>query len=294
MIVYLDGALVDAREARVSVFDRGFLFGDGVYEGLRVEGGRVLALGMHEERLLAGLGECRIGGFGAGMLGEVAGRVAGVNGVVDGFVYVQVTRGAPALGDGAVVRSRLGEGLAGPTVFAYAEAMAPMRAMEGVGTRRVALVRDTRWSRGHVKGVSLLGNVIGAYEAGEAGGEDAIFVAGGEGAGGGAGAIRGGVVSEGLATNVFVSVGGRVVTPSLASAPMLGGVTRRVLLEAMGDDVDERVVGVEELRGAEEVALVGTRTAVVRVGWLDGVEMGSVGMSERLLGVLKGALLGVA
>jgi len=302
VIVWLNGSLVPASEARVSVFDRGFLFGDGVYEGLRWEGGRVLAAGYHEERLRAGLSECRIGGFDAGRVGEVARAVVEANGLVGGsaFVYVQVTRGAPL--DGEPVRSRVMGSGCGPTVFAYAEAVGGLASMERCGERSVALVADTRWTRGHVKGVSLLGNVIGAIEADESGCDDAVFVRGGPGGGEGVGGVNvgggggGGIVSEGLATNVFALVGGVVVTPSLESASMLGGVTRRVLIETLRAEggvgaVEERVVMVRELLGAEEVALVGTRTAVARVASVDGRAMGRAGLSEGLLGALKRGLL---
>ena len=293
MIVWLNGALLPAGEARVSVFDRGFIFGDGVYEGLRWEGGRVLALGYHEERLRSGLVECRIVGFDAGRLGEVARAVVEANGLVEGagFVYVQVTRGEP--GAGEAVRSRVMGGGAEPTVFAYAEGIGSLASMDRCGERSVALVSDTRWTRGHVKGVSLLGNVIGAIEADEAGCDDAVFVRGGAGGGVGSGAV----VSEGLATNVFALVGGRVVTPSLESASMLGGVTRRVLVETLREEggdgaVEERVLTVGELMGAEEVSLVGTRTAVSRVSSIDGRAMGGVGLGGVLLGALKRGLLG--
>jgi D-alanine transaminase len=279
VIVYLNGALIDREHAAVSPFDRGFLFGDGVYEGLRAYDGVVHALERHERRLRAGLAECRIEGFEASRLGEVARAVLDANGLRDAFVYVQVTRGAPAADEPP--RERVGGWRERPTVFAYASGAETLSETAAPRDVRVATRPDLRWRRGHVKGVSLLGNVISAYEALEADADEAILVVGWP--------DDSGVVSEGLATNVVASVDGEAVTPSLESASILEGVTRSVLLEA-APTIVERPVTFAELRRADEIALVGTRTLVARVSELDGAAMSAVGFSASLLEALKGRI----
>src|SRR5437762_13342925 len=103
VIVHLNGALVPASEARISPFDRGFLFGEGVYEGLRSFRGRVVAMQRHLDRMAAGLKECRLAWDTSQMAGLTESLLA-ANGMQDAFIYWQVTRGAPA--EGQPVRTR--------------------------------------------------------------------------------------------------------------------------------------------------------------------------------------------
>ena len=278
MIVYLNGRLVDRADATISPFDRGFLFGDGGYEG------RVFALREHVERLAAGLSSTRIGGFDARELGAIAGAVLDANALRDAFVYAQVTRGVPPLADPP--RERRASLSTEPTVFAYAVPAAPLEQTAPPAAVSACAVPAHRWRLGEVKGISLLGNVMAAYEADEHGATDGIMVLPKPD-----GTIDDGcLVSEATATNVFAHIGGEIVTPSLASAPMLAGVTRRVLLRDLGAAVVERPVTLGELRGADEIASVGTRTMIARVGTFDGAESAGVGLAARLMETLRRAI----
>ncbi len=282
MRVYLNGEIVAAGEARVSAFDRGFLFGDGVYEGLRACDGVIVGLGAHVERMRGGLAETRIEGFEPGELGTISETLLTANGLRDAFVYWQVTRGAPSrFDDPAAVRSRAPVRSAGfsPTVFGFCNALPGLEAYVEPAVRSVAVRPDTRWRRGHIKSVSLMGNVLASLEAVEAGAEDAILV-------------RDGVVAEGTATNVVIAKSGRLVTPPLGAGAILSGVTRRLILEE-DPAIEIREIGVEELRSADEVMLVGTATMVVSVTRLDGrsVGTGKVGPAARgLLATLVRAI----
>src|SRR5690606_38147508 len=147
------------------------------------------------------------------------------------------------------------------TVFGYCT---PQPAIEkfrqSVPTIAAAVREDTRWTRGHLKSTSLLGNVLAAVEAHEEGMQDAVLV-------------RDGFVGEGTCRNVLLALpteSGRteVVTPSLNSAPILGGVTRAVLLDA-APDIQARPVRVEELFRASEILLCGTTALVTSVVSLD-------------------------
>lgn len=260
MIVYLDGELMPAAEARVSVFDRSFLMGDGLYDGLRSESGAVIGLDRHVERMRAGLEAAMFEGFDAASLGSICEALLRANDLRDAFIYVQVSRGAP--GPGAPVRGRIPEGVAAPTVFAYAESVRALRSVEAPPARRVALLADRRWTMGHIKCTSLMGGVLAAMEAARAGCDDAIMV-------------RDGLVTEGTATNVFVSTGGKVVTPDLESVSILGGVTRAMLIDESGGAIEERPVTRDELLGADEVMLAGTRTGVAQVVSIDGEPVGT-------------------
>ncbi len=287
MLVHLNGRLVPREEAAVSPLDRGFLFGDGLYEGLRTTEGVVIGLDLHIKRMREGLEETRLDradqAFNPDRLEELTVELIRANGLTEAFVYWQVTRGAPGPAD--PVRQRLPSPGMRPTVFGYAVAAAPVASFREPETKSAALIRDSRWERGHVKGISMLGNVIAAMDAAESGAEDAIL-------------HRNGVVTEGTSTNVVIVPRGasHAVTPSLASAPMLAGVTRALLLEA-DPTLEERPVTVDEIRAADEIMLIGTLTMLVSVVQLDGRPVGPVSHSgrpgshaRRLLGTLVEAI----
>lgn len=281
MKVHLNGALVDAHAARISPLDRGFVFGDGVYEGLRACEGAILGLRAHVERMREGLRESRIVGFDPESLGPRSIELLRANNLRDAFVYWQVSRGAPdpSTADPAQWRERTpAPGSLQPTVFAYCHALPPLEAYTEPLTRRVAVLPDLRWQRGHVKAISLMGGVLGAYDARERGCDDAVFV-------------RDGFVTEGVATNVVVQTDSGLATPGVERGLILGGVTRRMLLGA-DPSIAVRPVREDELRRAKEVMLVGTSTMLVSVTHLDGAPVGDGGVgpvAHRLLRALVDA-----
>lgn len=285
-LVYLNGSFILAERATVSVFDRGFLMGDGIYEGVRTTGGRLIALRHHVDRFRAGLNECRIPcgpgtPFDPEQLGPLTMQLVEVNrdSIPDGeaFIYWQVTRGSPA--PGHPCRTRLPHGPVTPCVFAFAVRVPAVETYRQPEARTAALRPDTRWTRGHVKSISLLGSVLAAIEAGEHGHDDAIMHLNGR-------------VTEGAATNVFLASKGTLITPSLDSAPMLAGATRAIILEE-DPNIIQRPVTAEELLTAEEVMLAGTNTMVVAVTSIDGRKVGTGApgpMAQRLLDTLRRAI----
>ncbi len=266
MIVHLNGQQVPLDQARISPLDRGFLFGDGVYEGLRAFGGRIVGLSRHIARLRAGLAEARIG-FDAAGIDEISRGLLAANGLTDAFVYVQVTRGTPGPGD--PVRTRVA-GRMEPTVFAYAAPATCLASFPPVPTKAVITTRDTRWLRGHLKSISLVGSVLAGYEAVEAGAEDAILIRE-------EGDAR--WAAESTSANLIVVLAdGRIVTPPMGQVPILGGVTLDILLEAARETsfrVDVEPVSDAALATAREVMLCGTLTMVTSVTKLDGRAVGS-------------------
>ncbi len=254
--VWLDGRVVPAQEAKVSVFDRGFLFGDGVYEGLRAFGGRVVGEQLHIDRLKAGLAAIGVEGFDAEALPAMTRELLAAEGLEDAFIYWQITRGAPPPGLAARTRKASELRTFAPTVVGFATPQPSLEHCCAPAVKTAAVVEDPRWRRCDIKAVSLLGAVLAGLEAAAQGAEDAILV-------------RDSLVAEAQHANVVLAVDGAVVTPSLDSVPMLAGVTRRLLLDACPEIVEQPVT-VEQLRRADEVMLVGTTTMVTAVTALDG------------------------
>jgi D-alanine transaminase len=264
-ICLVDGELVPLAAARISPLDRGFLFGDAVYEAMKVLGGRILFLAPHLERLARSLAAMRIpvpGGLEASLR-----RLVAAAGVESGSLYVQVSRGA------APLRSHLPPPGLAPTLFAFATPLdfpAEPWALPGVAaiTRR-----DDRWSHCDVKTTALAASVVGKLAAADAGATESLFVSP-------AGELR-----EGGNTNLFVrDARGWHTHP--AGPEILAGVTRGLLLEAAaaaGDPVTERAPRLAERAGWREAFLCGTLTGVRGLVDLDGTPIGDgeVGAGTR-------------
>jgi D-alanine transaminase len=265
MLVHLNGAILPAADAKISVFDRGFIFGDGIYEGIRAFDGWVRNLDDHIARMRQGLGEARIA-WDPEALHELCPRLLEANRLRDAFFYWQVTRGTPRPGE--PVRARLASPAMEPSVFGYCVPQPRVEELVEPGRCEAATVADERWRKGHVKSISMLANVMAAMDADAAGAEEAILV-------------RDGLVSESCATNVFVVApdgrgGKELATPPIGDVSILAGVTRKILLELL-PQTRVRSISVEELRGAEEVFLTGTITTIKSVVTLDGRPVGGGG-----------------
>lgn len=257
-LVWLDGRLLPLDEARISPLDRGFLFGDGVYEVLPVYGSRAYRLDAHLERLDRSLREIRMAPVldRAGWL-TVFGRLVHGNGGGDLLLYVQVTRGVEP------ERSHVPQPAPRPTVFA---SVAPLPAVAtAVIERGVAAItaEDLRWSRCDIKTTSLLGNVLLRWQAADAGATESIL-------------RRGDWLTEGSTSSVHLVRNGRIATPPQTHA-ILPGTTRGVLFELAaraGIASERRPVGVAELRDADELILASAGGGIRAVTTLDGRPVG--------------------
>jgi D-alanine transaminase len=211
-LVWLDGQLRPLEEARISPLDRGFLFGDGVYEVLPVFNGRAYRFDEHIERLDRSLREIRMAPAldRAGWLSAL-GRLVHGNGGGDCLLYIQVTRGVEP------ERNHVPRPGVRPTVFACVSAL-PVLSAETIehGTSAVT-ADDQRWARCDIKTVSLLGNVLHRWRAADAGATEAIL-------------LRGGWLTEGSTSSVHVVRNGAIATPPQTWA-ILPGTTRDVLFE---------------------------------------------------------------
>lgn len=268
--VYLNGELLPAAEARIPVNDRGFLFGDGVYEVSPAYRGGFFRMGRHLARLERGLRELRID-FDPSALPAVHRELLEANRLDDAevaYVYVQVTRGV------APRTHAFPPTPVPPTVYAFAQRYdRPGRERWERGYEAVT-VPDRRWARVDIKSIALLPNCLAQQAAVDAGVTDALLV-------------RDGIALEGAHSNFFVVVGDTVVTHP-ATNVILHGITRELVLELcpeLGIPVDVRPFMVEELARAEEAFFTGTTTEVRPTVRVDGrpVGDGRVGPVTRRL-----------
>ncbi|MEO7730162.1 MAG: aminotransferase class IV [Kofleriaceae bacterium] len=254
--VYLDGEHVAKERAQISVDDRGFTFGDGIYEGVRAIRGRLFAWDAHAARMTHGLAGLRIG-FAPDQvwaLGAVCERLLRDNALLDGeaFLYLAVTRGAAPRAHGFPPAGTP------PTVFASATRFVVPRELRQRGGTAITH-DDLRWARCDWKTLNVLGSVLARQAAVEAGAFEAILV-------------RDGVVTEGAATAVFAVVDG-VLRTHPTGHRILPGVTREVVIAcaaALDLAVRDAAISEAELRGAQEVFVCGTTTDVTPIVTIDG------------------------
>ena len=276
-VVYLNGAYLPAAEAKISVNDRGFLFGDGVYEVTPAYRGRIFRWERHLARMRKGLNTVGIDFDPASLEGVNRGLLArnDLETVPVACVYVQVTRGiAPrihAFPDPPVP----------PSVYGFAKRFDRVaREVWECGFRAVT-VPDQRWALAEVKAIALLPNCLAQQAAVEAGVTDAIFV-------------RDGIALEGSYNNLFAVFGG-VVTTAPKSNYILHGVTRDLIIELSGEmglPVEERAIPLRELYSADEVFFTGTTTEVRPAVEVDGRSIGE-GRAGPVARGLYDAFLGV-
>lgn len=257
-LVWLNGRLLPLAQAHISPLDRGFLFGDGVYEVLPVFGGRAYRLDAHLGRLERSLREIRLTPplDRAGWLAAF-GRLVHGNGGGDLLLYVQVTRGAEA------ERNHVPRPDTAPTVFACVSPL-PVQPAEVIehGTRAVT-AQDLRWARCDIKSTSLLGNVLHRWQAADAGATETVL-------------LRDGRLTEGSSSSAHVVAGGRVLTPPRTNA-ILPGTTCDVILELAaraGIPAERRPLTEAELRAADEIIIASAGAGIRAVTHLDGRPVG--------------------
>lgn len=256
--LYLNGEFMPLHQGRVPVEDRGYLFGDGVYEVVRRYAGRFFRLGEHLARLRASAAAIDLAvPWTDADLAAVCETLAGRSGLEDCTVYFQITRGVAP-------RAHAFPRGVPPSIMAFARAVsAPSAAQRAEGVPVVS-VTDDRWGRCHIKSINLLANVLAKEKALEAGGFEGLFV-------------RDGIVTEGTVSNAF-GVRGRTVFTHPADHRILHGVTRAAVLEvaaAEGLDVREEPRPLGDFLGADEVFLSGTSVEVLGVSMIDKKPIGA-------------------
>lgn len=256
--VFLNGRFLPAHEATISVMDRGFLFGDGVYEVIPVYGGRAFRLEHHLDRLDHSLSGIRLANpLPHSRWREVLAELVKRNEGQDQSIYLQVTRGAALRDHGFPADAE-------PTVFAMSSPLKPVPEQirrEGISA---ITVEDIRWRHCDIKAIALLPNVLLRQRALDSGAAEAILV-------------REGEVTEGAASNVFVVRDGRIQTPPKGNL-LLPGITRDLVVELCLENAlecREAPLLEEDLREADEIWITSSTKEVVPVTRLDGVPVGN-------------------
>jgi D-alanine transaminase len=261
-VAYVNGRYVPHAAASVHVEDRGYQFGDGVYEAFEVRGGAIVDLRRHLDRLDRSLGELSIAApMGRAALTQVLGQVVRRNRIADGVLYMQVTRGVarrdhyfptPAVRPSLVVTARPLD----PSLNAK-------RAEEGIA---VVTVPDDRWGRVDIKTVGLLPNVLAKQRAREAGAREAWFVG------------RDGFVTEGGSSNAWIVDRNGVLVTRPHDHAILNGITRQVamaLAEREGIRVELRGFTVAEAQAAREAFITSAGQIVMPVTRIDDKPVGN-------------------
>jgi len=258
LTAYLNGSFLPLEAASISVMDRGFLFGDGVYEVIPVYAGKLFRLEQHLQRLQNSLDGVRIGNplkpaAWRTLLEDLVSRNSGS----DQAVYLQVTRGvAPKRDHAFPVDTR-------PTVFAMSNPLPASRDVAAEPGIHAITLPDIRWQHCNIKAITLLPNVILRQQAVEADTAEAIL-------------IRDGYVTEGAASNIFIVHNGILVTPPKGPA-LLPGITRDLIIElAAGNAVPcrEGDITVAELHAASEIWLTSSTREISPVVHLDDEAVG--------------------
>lgn len=273
-IAYVNGRYLPHRDASVHVEDRGYQFADGVYEVCEVLGGRLVDERRHLDRLDRSLRELSIAApMSRAALATVLKEVVRRNGVRDGMVYLQVTRGVARRDHAFPAPDTV------PSVVVTAR-RTDREAQEALARKGVAVITvpENRWPRVDIKSVSLLPNVLAKQMAKEAGAREAWFV------------DADGYVTEGASTNAWIVTAERTIVTRPADHGILRGITRTVAFEVAADlgyTVEERAFTVAEAHAAEEAFISAATTVIMPVVAIDGTPVGAgvpgpVAMALRL------------
>jgi D-alanine transaminase len=270
--VYVNGEYLPETEAKVSIFDRGFLMADAVYEVTSVLGGKLIDFDGHAVRLERSLNELDMPHpISKDDLLEVHRELVRLNGIEEGMIYLQISRGAPNDRDFVFPDPEVTK----PTIVLFTQnkpglANSPM-AQKGM---KVISIEDVRWGRRDIKTVQLLYPSMGKMMAKKAGCDDAWMV-------------EDGFVTEGTSNNAYIIKGNKIITRALSNE-ILHGITRAAVLRFAREaqmDVEERNFTISEAQDADEAFITSASTFVMPVVEIDGkaVGTGSVGpMATRL------------
>jgi branched-chain amino acid aminotransferase len=272
--IWLDGRLVDKADAKISVYDHGLLYGDGVFEGIRVYSGRIFECEAHLERLYNSAKAIRLEiPISREQFCSAMEETVRANGMRDCYIRAVVTRGPGDLGIDPRKSPR-------PTVFIIADQVAVYP--KDLYEKGIAVITSS-WTRNHpnstpprIKSLNYLNNVLAKIEAADAGVPEAIVL------------NHLGNVAEATADNVFVVRGGEVQTPPVTEGA-LDGITRKVIIALCrknGIPFAEKVLQRQDLYTCDEMFLTGTGAEVIAVTKADGriVGNGAAGpITKRLL-----------
>ncbi|MBU3000144.1 D-amino-acid transaminase [Roseovarius nubinhibens] len=259
--VYLNGEYLPETEAKVSIFDRGFLMADGVYEVTSVLGGKLIDFEGHAKRLERSLNELDMKKPAAfDDLLEIHRELVRVNEIEDGLIYLQITRGAPGDRDFVFPDPETTE----PTLVLFTQNKPGLAdnpaAKKGM---KIISIEDVRWGRRDIKTVQLLYPSMGKMMAKKAGADDAWLVEDGH-------------VTEGTSNNAYIVKNGKIITRALSN-DILHGITRAAVLRCAKEaqmEVEERNFTIAEAQEADEAFVTSASAFVMPVVEIDGAQLG--------------------
>lgn len=263
MKIWLDGNLVDRNDARVSVFDHGLLYGDGVFEGIRSYSGRIFQCRAHIDRLFESAACIRLNiPYTKDQLIDAIRQTMAANSLSDCYIRLVVTRGEGALGISPAKCAR-------PGVFCIADqiAMYPKAMYEqGMPVIIAKTVRTSpRMLNPKIKSLNYLNNILAKIECLDAGVSEAVML------------NEDGMVCEATGDNIFIVANGTILTPPVESS-ILVGVTRGVVIRLAGQlgiPLKEQDITPAQLLAADEVLMTGTAAEVIAVSKVDQQTIGS-------------------
>ena len=252
-IVYVNGEYLPEEEARISIFDRGFIFGDGIYEVSAVLGGKLVDCDAHLARLERSCGEIRLAlPWSRAELIAIHEELIKRNDIDEGGIYLQVSRGA-ADRDFAFPKD------VAPTLVMFSQARNLSEAPAAKTGIKVVSCPDLRWARRDIKSVNLLGPVLAKQFAAESGAQEAWLV-------------EDGVVTEGASSTAWIVKGKTLISRPLSNK-VLPGITRKAVLAFLaetGFKFEERTFTLDEALDAEEAFITSANSFVMPVVSIDG------------------------
>ena len=261
--VILNGKLIERSDAKVDIEDRGYQFGDGVYEMIRVYNGHMFTGEAHLKRLVESAGKIRLTiPYTVSHMNDLLEKMIRENKIHTGTVYLQVTRGVSA-------RNHLfPDENTEPVFIAYGKEVGrPVELLEeGIQT---ITVEDIRWLKCDIKSLNLLGNLLAKQSAADEGCFEAIQ-------------HRDGTVTEGSSSNISMVVDGKVITHP-ANHLILNGIVRQVMLETCRNNripVEERPFTLDELMRADEAIMTSTTAEIMPILRVDGKSIGEGRVGE--------------
>ncbi len=269
-IAYLNGEYQPLSEARISPLDRGFLFGDGIYEVIPYYNGKSVGLMPHINRMIDGLAAIEIkcnksADEWKALLDDLVARNAEMGENLG--VYVHVSRGTD------VKRYHPYPDGVEPTIFCFCFGIKDPEPVDRTQVTQYSLVstEDLRWQRCHIKSTALLGNVMHYQEGYSTGADEALlYNADGE-------------LTEGSSCNVFIVKDGKISTP-IQDNQILPGITRRIIIDSIKADgslsLEERTITMDEVRDADEIWITSSSKEIAPVTKLDGNAVGNGEVGE--------------
>jgi len=258
-VVYLNGRFIPAEDAKVSVLDRGYLFGDGIYEVIPVYRAKAFMLEGHLARLQRSLDAIKLANpldnvYWARLIADLIDQ----NGGGDQSVYLQITRGA------AAQRDHIFPQAVSPGIFIMSNPLKAVPADWHSQGINCITVDDIRWQRCDIKAIALLANCLMKQQAQEAGAQEALL-------------LRDGQLTEGAASNAYIVINGEIITAP-SGPQILSGITRDLVL-ALADDasvkIQQRFASDSELRAADEIWISSSTKELVPVTMLDDKPVGN-------------------